>query len=225
MRARSGEEALKHLLQNSFAAILLDVQMPGMDGFQTAALIKARKRTQHAILFVTAIHRDTEHIFRGYEHGAVDYLIKPFNADVLRSKVAMLLQLQEKNAELRASEERFRAAFEGAPIGMGLSTVDGHWLEVNDALCELLGDASSTATPAAPAPTMQDLERLHGATGQPAGVGHRRQRDDGGPMLVVVEDRDVERLLQAPLDLEAPGGGDVLEVDAAEGGEMRSTVR
>ena len=69
----------------------------------------------------------------------MDYILKPVDADVLRSKVAMVLELQEKNAELRASEERFRAAFEGAPIGMGLSTIDGRWLEVNDALCELLG--------------------------------------------------------------------------------------
>ena len=66
-------------------------------------------------------------------------MLKPVDPDMLRSKVAMLLELQQKSAELRASEERFRAAFEGAPIGMGLSTVNGRWLEVNDALCELLG--------------------------------------------------------------------------------------
>ena len=70
-------------------------------------------------------------------------MLKPVDPDMLRSKVAMLLALQQKSAELRASEERFRAAFEGAPIGMGLSTVSGLWIEVNDALCELLGRSPS----------------------------------------------------------------------------------
>ena len=70
-------------------------------------------------------------------------MLKPVDPDVLRSKVAMLLELQRKSAELRASEERFRAAFEGAPIGMGLSTVEGRWLEVNGALCELLGRSAA----------------------------------------------------------------------------------
>jgi PAS domain S-box-containing protein len=114
--------------------------MPGLDGFETVELIKRRDRHEDtSVIFLTAGDADAEQITRGYSAGAVDYILKPVDADVLRSKVAMLLELQQKNAELRASEERFRAAFEGAPIGMGLSTVDGRWLEVNDALCELLG--------------------------------------------------------------------------------------
>ena len=138
--ATSGEDALKRLLNDDFAVIVMDVRMPGLDGFETVELIKRRDRHEDtAVIFLTAGDADAEQITRGYSAGAVDYILKPVDADVLRSKVAMLLELQQKNAELRASEERFRAAFEGAPIGMGLSTVDGHWLEVNDALCELLG--------------------------------------------------------------------------------------
>jgi PAS domain S-box-containing protein len=138
--ATSGENALKHLLHDDFAVIVMDVRMPGLDGFETVELIKRRDRHEDtAVIFLTAGDADAEQITRGYSAGAVDYILKPVDADVLRSKVAMLLELQQKNAELRASEERFRAAFEGAPIGMGLSTVDGRWLEVNDALCELLG--------------------------------------------------------------------------------------
>ena len=138
--ALSGEEALKRLLNDDFAVIVMDVRMPGLDGFETVELIKRRDRHEDtAVIFLTAGDADAAQITRGYSAGAVDYILKPVDADVLRSKVAMLLELQQKNAELRASEERFRAAFEGAPIGMGLSTVDGHWLEVNDALCELLG--------------------------------------------------------------------------------------
>jgi PAS domain S-box-containing protein len=138
--APSGEEALKQLLHEDFSVIVMDVRMPGLNGFETVELIKRRERHEDtAIIFLTAGDADAEQVTRGYSAGAVDYILKPVDPDMLRSKVAMLLELQQKSAELRASEERFRAAFEGAPIGMGLSTVNGRWLEVNDALCELLG--------------------------------------------------------------------------------------
>jgi len=138
--APSGEEALKQLLQDDFSVIVMDVRMPGLNGFETVELIKRRERHEDtAIIFLTAGDADAQQVTRGYSAGAVDYMLKPVDPDMLRSKVAMLLELQQKSAELRASEERFRAAFEGAPIGMGLSTVNGRWLEVNDALCELLG--------------------------------------------------------------------------------------
>jgi PAS domain S-box-containing protein len=138
--APSGEEALKQLLHEDFAVIVMDVRMPGLDGFETVELIKRRERHEDtAVIFLTAGDADADQVTRGYSAGAVDYMLKPVDPDMLRSKVAMLLELQQKSAELRASEERFRAAFEGAPIGMGLSTVNGRWLEVNDALCELLG--------------------------------------------------------------------------------------
>jgi PAS domain S-box-containing protein len=140
MRATSGEQALRRLLDEEFAAILLDVQMPGMDGFETAEYIKQRERTQHIpIIFLTAIDKERQQVFRGYSVGAVDYLFKPFDPDVLRSKVAIFVDLYEKNAALSESEERFRTAFANAPIGIGLLDVDGRWLEVNRALSSLLG--------------------------------------------------------------------------------------
>ena len=90
--ATSGDEALRHLLKDEFAVILLDVQMPGLDGFETAELIKRRERTRHVpILFLTAISKDRRHVFRGYESGAVDYIFKPIDADILRSKVSVFL--------------------------------------------------------------------------------------------------------------------------------------
>jgi PAS domain S-box-containing protein len=138
--APSGEDALKRLLHDDFSVIVMDVRMPGLSGFETVELIKRRERHEDtAVIFLTAGDADAEHVTRGYSAGAVDYMLKPVDPDMLRSKVAMLLELQQKSAELRASEERFRAAFEGAPIGMGLSTVSGRWLEVNEALCDLLG--------------------------------------------------------------------------------------
>src|SRR6187399_2694105 len=105
VRAASGEEALRHLLQEEFAAILLDVQMPGLDGFQTAELIKQRERTRHIpILFLTAISKDAEHVFRGYDAGAVDYLMKPFDPQILRAKVAVFIDLWQKTAEIRRQD-------------------------------------------------------------------------------------------------------------------------
>jgi PAS domain S-box-containing protein len=140
VRATSGEEALRRLLHDDFAVILLDVQMPGMDGFETAELIKTRERTQHIpIIYLTAIDKERQEVFRGYSVGAVDYLFKPFDPDVLRSKVGVFVDLYEKNVALAESEERFRTAFANAPIGIGLMDVDGSFVDVNRALCMLLG--------------------------------------------------------------------------------------
>lgn len=102
--ASSGQEALRCLLNDDFAVILLDVQMPGMDGFETAAQIKERERSRHIpIIFLTAISRELHHQLRGYEVGAVDYIAKPFDPWVLRSKVAVFVELYEKT---RAIEEQ-----------------------------------------------------------------------------------------------------------------------
>jgi len=169
---KSGEEALRRLLDDDFAVVVMDVRMPGLDGVETVELIKQRPRhADTAVVFLTAADADAEQIMRGYDTGAVDYILKPVDADVLRSKVAMLLELQEKSAALRASEERFRAAFEDAPIGMGLTTVEGEWLEVNAALCDLLGRSAEQV--------LEDPPRLEpGET--------RLTSDDGRAMRVLV---------------------------------------
>jgi PAS domain S-box-containing protein len=107
--AHSGEEALRKLLQHDVAIILLDVQMPVLDGFETAMLIKQRERTKHIpIIFVTAISKDDEHVFRGYSAGAVDYVFKPFSPEVLRSKVAVFIELHEKTEQLRQQAEQLK---------------------------------------------------------------------------------------------------------------------
>jgi PAS domain S-box-containing protein len=144
IEAGSGEEALKQLLTHDFAVILLDVQMPDMDGFETAELIKQRSKTQDIpIIFLTAIDKEQQKVFRGYSVGAVDYLFKPFDAEVLRSKVAVFVDLYEKSTRLMESEERFRMAFINAPIGIGLVDTDRCWLQVNKALCDIVGRGQS----------------------------------------------------------------------------------
>ncbi|HEU5471592.1 MAG TPA: response regulator [Actinophytocola sp.] len=99
----SGEAALKQLLVDDFAVILLDASMPTMDGFETATHIKQRERTRHIpIIFLTALNYDARLAFRGYQIGAVDYLTKPFDPWVLRSKVVVFIDLWTKSTELAA---------------------------------------------------------------------------------------------------------------------------
>ncbi|MDB5684018.1 MAG: hybrid sensor histidine kinase/response regulator, partial [Sphingomonas bacterium] len=123
--ARSGEEALRHLLRGDFAVILLDVYMPGMDGYETAQMIRGREQTKRIpIVFLSAVNKETEHLMRGYSMGAVDYVFKPVEPVVLRSKVSVFVDLfkmrreiQRKaaheqsllDANLRANAERLRA--------------------------------------------------------------------------------------------------------------------
>jgi CheY-like chemotaxis protein len=106
---RSGEAALKALLTEEFAVILLDVVMPGMDGFETAAHIKRRAKTHDVpIIFLTAAGAEPDHAFRGYAAGAVDYIAKPFDPWVLRAKVAVFVDLYIKNRQLREQAELLR---------------------------------------------------------------------------------------------------------------------
>ncbi|MET9732644.1 response regulator [Streptomyces sp. NPDC006458] len=118
VRASSGEEALKALLTDDFAVILLDVQMPGMDGFETAAHIKRRERTRDIpIIFLTAINHGPHHTFRGYAAGAVDYISKPFDPWVLRAKVSVFVELYMKNCQLREQAALLRLQLEGGNKG------------------------------------------------------------------------------------------------------------
>src|SRR5918997_3208382 len=101
VRAYSGREALRHVLDRDFAVILLDVNMPGMDGFETASLIRQRKSSQHTpIIFITAFG-DEMHSARGYSLGAVDYILAPVLPEVLRTKVGVFVELFRKTEQLK----------------------------------------------------------------------------------------------------------------------------
>jgi PAS domain S-box-containing protein len=146
IKAHSGQEALRCLLNQDFAVILLDVQMPGMDGFETATLIRNRARSQHTpIIFLTAFSTSDSLMFKGYSLGAVDYLFKPVEPEILASKVAVFVDLFQKtaevkrqaaqlaamNAELRESEERFRSLSACSPVGIFLTDVEGRYTYTN----------------------------------------------------------------------------------------------
>ncbi|MET0594229.1 MAG: response regulator [Polyangiaceae bacterium] len=142
VRCSSGEEALRELLAREFALILLDVQMPGMDGFKTAQLIKSRPRCRDVpIIFITALSRDTAHVFRGYSHGAVDYLLKPFDGDILRSKCSVFVELflqkekikqqaelirqRDREAAEKRTQERIHLLLDAMPMSVWGSTTNG----------------------------------------------------------------------------------------------------
>jgi CheY-like chemotaxis protein len=113
VRAQTGAEALKRLLDRDFAVILLDVQMPGMDGFETATLIRQRARSQHTpIIFLTAFHRSDTQVFRGYSVGAVDFLSKPIVPEILKSKVSVFVDLFRKTEEVKRQARLIREAQE-----------------------------------------------------------------------------------------------------------------
>ena len=132
MLAESGTDALRLCLDHDFAAILLDVRMPEMDGFETAELIRARKPSrQTPILFLTA-YRSDEQLFRGYDLGAVDFLFKPIVPEMLQSKVEVFVELRRSEQllrrqaeELARTERKFRAVLEAAPDAMVITSEDG----------------------------------------------------------------------------------------------------
>ena len=160
----SGTAALKELLLRDFACILLDVQMPDVDGFELAELIKQRERSAHIpILFVTAISTEQRHVFRGYSAGAVDYIFKPIDPEILRSKVSVFVELWEKNRQLReqserlleqelsalerASEERYRALADAMPQIVWQAGVEGGATYFNRRWFEFTGMTPEEAGP------------------------------------------------------------------------------
>ncbi|WAL61137.1 hybrid sensor histidine kinase/response regulator [Thermocoleostomius sinensis] len=161
VKANSGEEALRCLLHQDFAVILLDVQMPGMNGFETANLIRNRSRSrQTPIIFLTAFSTSDDLMFKGYSLGAVDYLHKPIDPIILSSKVTVFVdlfrktemikqqrleverqsaQLKRMNAQLRQSEERFRLLSSCSPVGIFLLDIDGQCTYTNPRCQEICG--------------------------------------------------------------------------------------
>jgi len=155
VQANSGTEALRCLLNQDFAVILLDVQMPGMDGFETATLIRSRDRSRSTpIIFITAFSSNDTHVFKGYSLGAVDYLFKPLKPEILTSKVQVFVELFQKtvevkqqatqlaavNSELSKSEERFRTLCACSPLGIYVADVEGRCTYINprcQAICGL----------------------------------------------------------------------------------------
>ncbi len=156
--ARSGDAALKALLSDEFAVILLDVLMPGMDGFETAAHIKRRPKTRDVpIIFLTARNAEPDYAFRSYSAGAVDYIAKPFDPWVLRAKVSVFVDLYTKNRQLSDQAAMLRAqlgdslaAVEAARSGADpvLAELSARLAAVEDMVTVLSGQAAAMPDPA-----------------------------------------------------------------------------
>jgi PAS domain S-box-containing protein len=200
VHAHSGEETLRHLLESDFALILMDVQMPGIDGIQTAKLIKERPRNRHIpIIFLTAIHKDPAYIFRGYKEGAVDYLLKPFDAEILRAKVSVFVDLWRKNELLRRQqamlrareliavekrgEHRFRNLTDSMPQCVWAARRDGEIYYCNRIWREYAGEeAGITFFEAVPAEDLNEVRKAFQeaiASGRPLEREQRLRRKDG----------------------------------------------
>ncbi len=161
IKALSGNEALGLLFDHDFALVLLDVQMPEMDGFETADLMRGSEKTRHVpIIFVTALNRDKKYVSKGYESGAVDYLFKPIDPDILVSKVRvfvdlhrnrkalaesnrkleqMVLELKYSKNEIIQKEERYRAVLEATPDPMIIRDLYGRIDFINSAFTKYFG--------------------------------------------------------------------------------------
>lgn len=159
VEARSGAEALRQVLKQDFAVIVMDVVMPHMDGFETARLLRQRDASHHVpIIFLSAAGADVAALYKGYSLGAVDYLLKPVDPEILRAKVDVFVQLHRRERAIRADEEKLRAAerqrseaalsesetlygttFNKVAVGIAHASSDGRWLRVNQQCCDILG--------------------------------------------------------------------------------------
>lgn len=153
--ANSGRDALRLLLKDEYALILLDVSMPDIDGFETAALIRQRKQTEHTpIIFITSINTNETHVSRGYSLGAVDYIFSPIQADILRAKAGVFIDLFNKTHQVKRQEEllrqqaerkltslesRLERLLDKLSVGVCRLTMEGELIEANPAFLRLLG--------------------------------------------------------------------------------------
>lgn len=173
VKASSGQEALKLLLQREFALVLLDVQMPDLDGFEVAEVMRSNARTENVpIIFLTAISKEQRYIFRGYETGAVDYLFKPIEPEILRSKVRVFLDLDRRTRSLRDSlrllqQERDHNQMLLRSLGEGLLglTQSGNVFYANPAAEQMLGKSLKELVGA----RLSDIFLLFDETGEQAG--------------------------------------------------------
>ncbi len=213
VKATSGIEALRYLLEDDFAAILLDVRMPDMDGFEAAEMIRSRKRSQNTpILFLTG-YRSDEHLSRGYGIGAVDFLFKPLVPAILKSKVAVFVELslnaallKQQAEELQRTEKKFRAVLEAAPEAMVITDEAGAITLVNSQTEELfgysreqlLGRNVQTLLPGWDLSNRGRAQELEAVTSSkrsfPAEISVKTSRtDEGGVLISVIRDVTARR--------------------------------
>jgi len=205
--ATSGREALRHLLKGDFAVILLDVFMPGMDGYETAALIRKREQTARIpIIFLSAVNKETEHLMRGYAMGAVDYVFKPVDPLILQSKVSvfvdlynMRLQVEDKiRAEQQLRDANYKVELDRLQIERELQASRKRQAAIIQSLPIVLYMESGSAQPRRPDFVSGNLEEMTGFTFEQIAASPSLWEDRLHP-----EDR--ERVMTAVRDRQATG--------------------
>src|SRR5689334_9412722 len=201
--ARSGEEALRHLLKGEFAVILLDVYMPGLDGYETAQIIREREQTKGIpIVFLSAVNKEAEHLLRGYAMGAVDYVFKPVDPVVLRSKIAVFVDLFAKTKEIERKarqeqallDENLRANAERLRAEQELRRAEQRQAAIIQSLPMVLYLERYDASPRRPDYISGDLEAITGFThsavmAEPSIWQDRLHPDDRYRVLAALEAR------------------------------------
>ena len=202
--AASGEEALRQLLKGEFAVILLDVFMPGLDGYETAQIIRSRDQTKRIpIVFLSAVNKEAEHLIRGYSMGAVDYVFKPVDAIVLRSKVAVFVDLFAKTKEIERSARQEQALLDAAlranaerlKAEQGLRQAEQRQAAIIQSLPIVLSLEPLTCDPRCPKFVSGDLHAMTGyaftdVLAKPQLWAERLHHEDRGRVLAALEERD-----------------------------------
>jgi signal transduction histidine kinase len=207
VRARSGKEALRHLLSSDFAVILLDIFMPDMDGYDVAHTIRQRQQSKHIpIIFLTAVNKEDSQMRRGYEMGAVDYVFKPFEPVVLRSKVAVFVELYRKTREIqlkaeqeqRLLDENLRANEEKLAAERALRRSEERQALILRSLPFLLYLEPLDASPRAPQFVSGDFAGI-------TGFGFERVQEDPALWMERLHPEDRDRVLAARADVAQTG--------------------
>jgi PAS domain S-box-containing protein len=206
----SGEEALRRLLVRDYALILLDVRMPGLNGLQTTELIKGRERSRDVpIVLLTAARDEVDEILRGYGAGAIDYVLKPFDPELLRSKVSVFVELEHSRRALKRSEAFLRGAFEAAPIGKTVLDGARRIVRANPAFGRLLGRDPAQITGVA-------VESLCHEEDRPLLIDALRRVADGGPASAETERASADVRLLSNSGTEVWAGAVASSIDPAE---------
>ena len=208
VRALSGDEALLALMAQEFAVLVLDVRMPGMTGFELAQLVKERKRTARIpIIFLTAYYNEDQHILEGYGTGAVDYLHKPVNPSVLRSKVAVFAELHKKRRALEAANRALKDLNESLDRRVTERTTallesEARLLEANRRKDEFLATlAHELRNPLAPVRNAAQVLRLKGVDGELKWASGLIDRQVSAMSRLIDDLMDVSRINQGKIEL------------------------
>ena len=213
VQALSGNEALQKILHNDFALAILDVQMPEMDGYELAQFIRGRDSSRHLpVIFLSAVFSDDYHVFKGYESGAVDFISKPFEPQVLLNKVKVFLELYEQRRKIQRSAELYKKTFDGISDVVMIQDEDMRILRINRRGRKLLDLSEKQIL----GKTCYEL--FHGSTVPCEECRYDEWRQEKGSCVWEMEHEKISRIFQESISLlDSDSGERVLVLHVARG--------